>query len=57
MDRVYCQICGRQIVSYQASTERYVGPASEGCLCLVNGYACPECTKEEQELEALGYYN
>ncbi len=53
---IHCLICGRQIVSYYADSERYVGPASEGCLCLVGGYACPPCTREEQKLTALGYY-
>ena len=52
----YCQICGRQIVSYAADNPRYVGPASDGCLVLVGGYACPPCSKEERELEALDYY-
>ena len=56
-NKVYCQICGRQIVSYAADTSRYVGPASDGCLVLVGGYACPPCSEEERELEALGYYN
>lgn len=53
--KVYCKICGRQIVDYYADNERYVGPSSEGCLMLVQGYACPPCTREEQKLEELGY--
>lgn len=55
-ERVVCQICGRQIVSYSINSKHAVGPASDGCLCLVGGYACPPCTKEEQELESAGYY-
>ena len=57
MSKIYCQICGRQIVSYEADDDKRIGPASDGCMALVNGCACPPCSKEEQELEAQGYYD
>ena len=56
-EKVICQICGRQIVSYTVDNDRCIGPASDGCLRLVEGYACPPCSKEEKKLEDQGYYN
>lgn len=47
INKVICQCCGRQIVSYPADDQYTIGPASDGCLVLVNGYACPTCTEIE----------
>ena len=55
--RINCQICGRQIVNYDADNKLYVGKPGAPHLYLIGGYACHVCTKEEQELERLGYYD
>ena len=50
--KVYCQICGRQIISKSTEdNERTIG-ADYGigrCLRLVNGFVCPKCTPDEIE--------
>lgn len=49
---VYCQICGRQIISNSTEdTERTIGAdyGGGGCLRLVKGFACPKCTPSEIE--------
>ena len=51
--KIYCQICARQIVNYNASNDKYVGSDTETCLCLVKGYACHECKESEIEYGKL----
>lgn len=50
---IYCQICARQIVNYNASNDKYVGSDTETCLRLVGGCACHECKASEIEFGEL----
>lgn len=47
---VYCQVCGRQIISNSnEDTDRTIGKnyGNGECLLLVRGIVCPKCTPEE----------
>jgi hypothetical protein len=47
-NKVYCQVCGRQIVDFKADNKTCIGPASDGCLYLgPSKYACPKCKPDE----------
>ncbi len=51
-NKIYCQICGRQIISKSTEDSQYAIGADYGngcCLRLVNGFACPKCTPDEIE--------
>jgi len=45
-NRVICDVCGRQIVSYKANEERIVGCLKDAILLDINKHACPVCKKD-----------
>lgn len=46
-EKLHCQVCGRQFVSVDESTD--VTICKEGAVVLVNGYCCVECSSDLDE--------
>lgn len=46
-EKVYCTNCGRQVVNYDASNDKYVGSSSARPTRDVNGVICHECIANE----------